>query len=251
MARGRIAEDIREGRPVNPDDIFQASKPLMRDLAPLFDRMRVKAQKEMIDRMTGELARKYHLTPQGQDVLKQWFDKKATEDAKRWSEMVTSDGTRLVDMMNAAQNVRPDEGLDAFMPSILSGDQLAAFRAERLAERVQRVEQAADHARSQRLNAIVTLDEAQRDQVFGIMARSHREYDPAMVHGRRRRASSVRRPMAIRRRRCWMFCGRTSGPRTRPSTRAAAKRQRKDMEAMGLTLPPDWDMLGRRFPLIA
>src|SRR5438067_3011331 len=36
----RIAEDIREGRPVSPDDIFRASQPLMRDLAPLFDRMR-------------------------------------------------------------------------------------------------------------------------------------------------------------------------------------------------------------------
>src|SRR4029078_843949 len=28
----RIAEDIREGRPVSPDDIFRASQPLMRDL---------------------------------------------------------------------------------------------------------------------------------------------------------------------------------------------------------------------------
>ena len=40
----RIAEDIREGRPVSPDEIFRASQPLMRDLSPLFDRMRVKAQ---------------------------------------------------------------------------------------------------------------------------------------------------------------------------------------------------------------
>src|SRR5262245_16880500 len=38
----QIAEDIREGRPVSPDDIFRASQPLMRDLAPLFDRIRVK-----------------------------------------------------------------------------------------------------------------------------------------------------------------------------------------------------------------
>ena len=37
-----IGEDIRDGRPVSPDDIFRTSKPFLRDLAPLFDRMRVK-----------------------------------------------------------------------------------------------------------------------------------------------------------------------------------------------------------------
>src|SRR4030095_9470634 len=51
----QIAEDIREGRPVSPDDIFRASQPLMRDLAPLFDRIRVKAQQQEIERMAGEL----------------------------------------------------------------------------------------------------------------------------------------------------------------------------------------------------
>jgi hypothetical protein len=31
-----IGDDIRAGRPVTPEDIFRASQPLMRDLAPLF-----------------------------------------------------------------------------------------------------------------------------------------------------------------------------------------------------------------------
>ena len=38
----RIVDDIRDGRPVSPDDVFHAMQPSMRVVAPLFDRMRVK-----------------------------------------------------------------------------------------------------------------------------------------------------------------------------------------------------------------
>lgn len=236
----RIAEDLREGRPVSPDDIFRASQPLMRDLAPLFDRMRVKGQQEMIDSMTGELARKYNLAPPQKELLKQWFQKKSEEEAKNWSKLVAHDGTRLEDVVKASQNVRLDEGLDVFMPGILSLDKLAQFQTERMSERVKRVEQQAD-TKVQRLDAIVSLDEAQRDQVFGIMARGSREYDPKMViEG----ASGT--------------IGTTSGgdPQAamlsvlRPDQRAVyeAERQRrrdeaaKNMEAIGLALPPNWEM---------
>ncbi len=237
----RIAEDIREGRPVTPDDIFRATQPLMRDLAPLFDRMRVRQQQQIIESMTGELARKYGLTPQSQQALKGWFENKANDEAKRWSEMMARDGTRLEDVMRASRDVRPDEGLDAFMPSILSGEKLAAFQSERLAERAQRVEREAD-GMVQRLDSIVSLDEAQRDQVFGIMARGSREYDPKMVlegaKGQINAAPTGDRQAAVL-------------SVLRPDQRAAyeAERQRrreaatKDMEAIGLALPPNWDPL--------
>jgi hypothetical protein len=237
----RIAEDIREGRPVSPEDIFRASQPLIRDLAPLFDRMRVKAQQQAIDSMTGELARKYNLTPANQQRLKAWFEQKSEAEAKRWSDLVATEGTRLEDIMRASRDVRPDEGLDGFMPSVLTGDQLAAFQKERMAERVQRVENEAD-AMVQRLDSIVTLDETQRDQVFGIMARGSREYVPTMVlegaQGEIGATPGGNRQTAML-------------AVLRPEQRAAyeAERQRrretasKDMEAMGLVLPPNWEML--------
>lgn len=241
----QIAEDIREGRPVNPEDIFRASQPLMRDLAPLFDRIRVKAQQQEIDSLTGELARKYNLTPQGQAALKQWFQDQSNAAAKRWSEMVARDDTRLEDVIRASREVRLDEGLDSFMPSLLSGEQLTAFQTERMAERAQRVEREAD-MKMQRLNAIVGLDDTQREQVFGIMARNSRDYDPSMnlegAHG----------PI-----------GATPGGNPReamlsvlnPDQRAAydaetARRRAeavKNMEAIGLTLPPNWEMLDEDF----
>ena len=237
----RIVEDIREGRPVSPDEIFRASQPLMRDLAPLFDRMRVKQQRELIDSMTGELARKYALTPEGQQALKQWFDAKSNEEAKRWTEMLGKDGTRLEDVMRASRDVRPDEGLDAFMPTILSGEKLTAFQTERMGERVQRVEHEAD-AMVQRLDGIVTLNDTQRDQVFGIMARGSKEYAPTMVLDG---AHGPIPPTPAGDRNAAMLA--VLNPDQRAAYEVEKQRRReaatKDMEAMGLTLPTNWEML--------
>ena len=242
-ARG-IAEDIRAGRPVNPDDIFRAAQPLIRDMAPLFDRMRLKQQRETIDRMTGELARKYDLTPEGRESLKKWFDWKMNMEAKRWTELVATDGIRIQDMMRASRDVRMDEGLESVMAGVLPPDKLATFNAERLAERVQRVQQAADMI-VQRLDSVVALDAAQRDRVFGIMARGSKDYDPAMALdgengeiGATPGGDKQAAMLAVLR------------PEQRVAYEAEQKRRRdetaKDMSAVGLTMPPDWQMLDDR-----
>lgn len=235
-----IVQDIRDGKPVTPEDIFRASKPLMRDLAPLFDRMRVKEQRNWIDSTSGELARKYNLTPEKQAALKQWFDAKSREEAKRWSEMLGRDETRLEDVMKASRRVRTDEGLDAFMGTILSGDQLTSFKKERLDERASRVQQEAD-MKVQRLDTLVKLDDAQREQVFAVVARGSKDYDPSMVlegaNGRITGTPTGNNQEA-------MLSILT--PDQRAAYDAELRRRReeaeKDMNTIGLTLPPDWDM---------
>ncbi|MFA7232641.1 MAG: hypothetical protein WC076_00870 [Terrimicrobiaceae bacterium] len=235
----RIGEDIRAGRPVSPDDIFRASQPLLRDLAPLFDRMRVRQQQDMIESKTGELARKYLLTPRQQDELKSWFETKGNEEGKRWNDLVASDNTRLEDLVQAARDVRPYDGLDQFMARQLRGEKLAAFQAERMDERAQAVQQEADQ-RVQRLDAIVGLDERQRDQVFDIIARSSRDYDPSMqIHGVTGEIAAA--PAANRRANLLTILR----PDQRRAFEAEQQRRRteaaKDLETMGLTLPEGWE----------
>ena len=240
-----IADDIREGRPVSADDIFRASQPLLRDLAPLFERMRLKQQQQMVDSMSGGLARKYDLTPQQQEALKQWFAQKADENAKHWQELIAQDGTRIEDLMRASRDVRPDDGLDAFMEKTLSGDNLTEFKAERMQQRAARVQQDAD-MRVQQLDTIVQLDEAQRDQVFGIMARGSRDYDPAMkLEGM---GGDIGATPAGNRQDAMLAVLR---PEQRTLYQAEQQRRRdeaaKNMESLGLTLPPDWDMFNDRY----
>ena len=239
-ARG-IAEKIRAGHAVNPDDIFRASQPLMRDLAPLFDRMRMKDERRMIDSKAGELARKYDLSPQNQAALRQWFEEKSRAEAKRWTELIGRDGTRIEDIMRASRDVRPDEGLEKFMEGVLPPEKLAGFKAERMTERAGRIQSESDMM-VQRLDSIVKLDEAQKDQVFGVVARSSKDYDPAMV------LEGVTSGI-----------GATPGGNRQeamlsiltPDQRAAYEVERhrryesaaEDMRAIGLTLPANWDML--------
>jgi hypothetical protein len=164
------------------------------------------------------------------------------ENAKRWSDLVGREGTRLEDVMRASRDVRPDDGLDAFMERTLTGDKLTDFKTTRMTERAQRVQRDAD-MRTERLDAIVKLDDAQRDQVFGHMARHSPDYDPAMkLEGASGEIETI---------------GRGAGHRDaffsvlRPEQRAAfmAEQHRrresaqKDKEAIGLTLRPDWDPL--------
>lgn len=239
-ARG-IVEDIRAGRPVSPEDLFRASQPLLRDLSPIFDRIRIRQEKRNIDSRTGELTRKYDLTPEQEDQLKKWFEKKVEDDAKEFSELVANDRTTLEDLMKASQDDRWDKGLDEFMPSILGGEKLSEFQGDRMTEKVERVQQEAD-MRVQRVDSIVNLDHAQREQVFGIMARGSEDYDPAMVlegasgdigttqGGDRNQAMlSVLRP----------------DQRTAWETEREHRRQEtwKEMSEMGLSMPPNWDPL--------
>lgn len=236
-----IAEDLRDGRPVGPDDIFRATQPLLQDLSPLFERIRLKEQAKRIETMTGELARKYDLNPQQQAALAQWFEARSGENAKRWNDLVASDSTRLEDLMRASRDVRPDDGLDEFMAKTLTGEKLTAFQTERMAERAERVQQAADRQVA-RLDAMVGLDAAQREQVFGVAARTSRDYDPGMkLEGASGDIGAT--PTGDRQTALLSVL--------RPDQRAAydAARQKrqedaaKDAASIGLTLPANWNPL--------
>ena len=236
-----IAEDLRTGKPVTPDDVFRATQPFIRDFAPLFDRMRVRELQRQSDTKAGELARKYSLTSTQQESLKKWLDQKAVDDAKRYTDLVSQEGTKLEDLAKASANVRVDDGLDKFMDATLSGDKLTAFKSDRMLEKVTSVQQEAD-MKVTRLDGIVSLDETQRGQVFGVMARSARDFDPAMQFeglgtdtaalptGKSQQAAilAVLRP-----------------DQRQAYQDAQAKRRedaRKEMEGIGLTLPEDSKM---------
>ena len=237
--RGReIAQRLREGLPVSSDDLFRAAQPLLRDLSPLFERIAEQKFKQQADSLIGELARKYDLNPNQQDTLQQWFSEKSRADRKKWNDLISSDDTTYLQLVKSMRNDRTDEGMDPVMEGLLQGPQLKAFKAERLEERAQRVQQYADR-QVQRINNLVQLDPAQTDQLFGIMAQSSPDYDssirlegatgeiaPANLHPRDA-LKSVLRPDQL--------------------AEYEADRERRFMEVsremnkLGVQLPADWD----------
>lgn len=232
----RLADDIRDGKAVSPDEVFRTMQPVMRDLSPLFDRMRERDSKRRIDSLTGEMARRYDLDEASQAKLADWFTKREEEEAARYSELITRDGTTLKEMMEASRDVRPDDGLDEFMPTLLSGDKLTEFQDERMVEKVERVQQEADMKLS-RLEALVGLDDAQRDQAFTVFAQGSRDFDPGMgFEGISEEVANGGQPPSVL---------EVLRPEQRDVLEAERTRRReeaeKDMAAIGLTLPADWD----------
>ncbi|MEO5711926.1 MAG: hypothetical protein ABIT37_00410 [Luteolibacter sp.] len=232
-----IFQDLRDGKPVTPDDVFRATQPLIRDLSPIFERMRAKEQQRRVDAMAGELARKYSLTGPQQESLKKWLEQKATDDAKRYTDLISQDGAKLEDMGKASYEFKLDDGLDQYMANNLSGDKLATFKSDRMLEKVEKVQQEADMKVS-RLDGIVGLDDSQRGQIFGVMARGARDFDPAMQFeglGSGALTTGKSKQDAIL---------SVLTPQQREAYQANREQQRasaqKEMEQIGLTLPADW-----------
>ncbi|CAN5288212.1 hypothetical protein BH23VER1_BH23VER1_26470 [soil metagenome] len=239
-----IAEDIRAGRRVDLDDVFATFKPVLRDLDPLFDRIRVRDQKRRFDSLAGEISRKYDLDPGQEAALLLWFDQKAEENAARYSAVVNDEASGMEDFIRASRDENRDDGLDEFMDGILSGEAREQFREDRMLERVGRVQQEADR-KMHRLDTIVGLDESQKDEVFVLMARGSPDFDPNM---RLDGIGSDTAPLGA-------GADRDAAVLEvlRPDQRQVFEQHQADQRAkaeadlsdLGLSLPDDWDLFDR------
>lgn len=238
-----IMQDIREGREVSMDDVFATMKPWMRDMAPLFNRMREINQEDWADNMTGEWARKYDLNKGEKEKLRQWFMAKSREKSEAFEQVVSSDTSGFVDFVKATEyDLRDSDGIDTVMEGFLEGEELAGFQEERLSERSESVQQEANRGLT-RLDRIVELDERQQDEVFGILARGSGDYQDGKmdfdgmgadtsVLDRQARDTAIREVM------------RPEQAERFDQHRAERKAEaEKEMGRMGMSLPKDWDLL--------
>lgn len=237
-----IVQDIKEGRQVSMDDVYKTMQPWLQDMSPLFGRMRELNEEEWADSMTGEWAREYDLNASEREQLKRWFQERSRERGEELQRVIASDDSGFVDFIKVTEyDWRDAQGADEVMEGFLEGEELQAFQAERLQERLDSVQGAAN-GNLNRLNVIVDLDEGQQDEVFGILARGSDDYEAGMDFDgmggdtsqldRRARDEAIRsvlRPEQVER-----FDTHQAG------RRADAE---KDLRKMGLSLPDDWDLL--------
>ena len=236
----RIAEDLKAGRDVSVDEVFGAFKPVMQDLAPLFDRIRTRDEKKKLDAIANELVRKYGLDASQEAALDRWVASRAELNAEAFNAVFASEATTFRDIERVTNELRQDEGLDEFMEVVLQGEALDSFREDRMMERVKRVQSEADR-NTTRLDNIVDLDEDQKDAVFLVMAQGSRDFDPAMQFDglgddsvalgpgdqRMDAINDVLRP----------------DQQQQLETHQQDKRTEaeEDLRAIGLSLPEDWD----------
>lgn len=237
-----IAQDIRDGKDVSPDDLFWTMKPWLRDMSPLFDRIRMVEQEERFDSLAGHYARKYNLSEQGQGELREWMKMREEENARAYHDVIQSDTTGFVEFVRVMEmNDDSERGLDGFMETQLQGEALAEFKAERLEGRVNSVQHEANR-RLHRLDENVDLDEAQLDEMFAVMARGSESYESGMdfdgMGADTGRLEGAERDAAIR---------QVLRPDQMASYEAYQAERRADAEnelrRVGMTLPKDWELL--------
>lgn len=245
LSRGvrTILEDWKEGKEVDVNELFKAMRPALRDLSPLFERVKRKELKKHHEFVLKELTRKYHLTPAQQETVRAWQEKKIESDLAAYRALNASDHATFEDMIKGEKLTRRQDGLDEVVAGTLTGKERDNYKADRMAQRVEQVQTEADR-RVTRLHSIVNLDSDQQDRVFALMARSSPDFDPAMqIEGlsadtpvvppgqsRDEAVLSVLRPDQ-----------RQFYDQYRLNRRAEAE---KDLREMGLRLPANWDMLG-------
>ena len=230
-----IAEDVRDGKEVSLDDVFGTMKPWMRDMSPLFNRMREINHEDWADQMVGEWSRKYDLDDREKAQLRAWFLEKNRERSDELEQVLFSDESGFVDWIRAMEyDFEDSEGLDAVMEGFLEGEELQRYRDERLAERTERVFEEANRGLA-RLDSLVGLDVDQRDGVHDVLVRGAKGYvDGGTAEtaplSREERDAAIRQQLR---------------PEQREALDAHREERRreaeKEMRRLGLSLPKDWD----------
>lgn len=242
--RRSIFQDLKDGRPVDVNDLFTAAKPFLHEFAPLTDRMRMSDTKRRIGQTVADLGKRWGLDDAQQSGLREWLEERAARQAEAIREVTGRADSTFVDYAKAMRDFHPNEGVDEFMERTLQGDSLAGYKTERMAERVNHVQYEAER-RVEQLNAVVSLDDQQQDQVFALMARGSPEFDPSMQFEGLGDDRAVLSPGQSRDQAILAVLR----PDQREQYEAHRARQRQEAEAeaaeIGLKLPPDWDMFDR------
>lgn len=239
-ARDLIA-DIHSGRGASVDDVYALSRPFLRNISPLINLMRIKEEKEQFNQMAGEYGRRYNLSQRQQRALRQWLNDRARENAKRFVEVLQNDSSSFLDLVNVGREAeRNVEGIDEFMERQLQDEDLENYREDRMLERIESVEREAN-SRLHRLDGLLDLDPEQEDTMFYLLARSSRDYVPAMeiegMNGLKDTLDRQSRDAAMK-----VVLRPDQVERLEARQRERREEAQRDLRDVGLRLPKNWDL---------
>ncbi len=241
-----IMSRIRRGEQITFDDFFFAFQPFLRDTAPIFDRMRMLSLRAEFDRLAGKYIREFDLQPHQAKRMKNWQEKRAKELQREFNRRVlfNDDATffDFIELSNQYQDLSLDQSFDRMMENILNNEQRQEFSQQRLEERGAIVQREAD-GKLNRLNNIVELSPQQQDQLFVLFAKSSKAYVSDLgIEG-----VEALPPQATANELSDDAINQILDPQQAKLLQEERKnryeREQERLNAVGLALPDDWDML--------
>jgi len=176
-----LAQQVKRGEELNPNDVFQLMIPMLKDISPLLDVTEQLSQKEMKDALLMSYSRKFGLDKQQLKAVEKHLDAKIEETADLFSEYFDQEGANLYDYAQLQQyDPLLDDELESLMERSLSGEKEEQFRNDRIDQKTKKVTFEADR-NLRRLENVVELSEEQKDEAFIVLAKSSQFYSAEMT----------------------------------------------------------------------
>lgn len=161
------------------DKLFNDAKPLLKRLTAGFEPQR----QEMVERLAEQQIKRMmalaNLNPEQQAALKQHLLDFSEKEKGKWQAMLDGKGD-MEDMMKMGRGAANSQKmLDEWAKANLEGEQAKSYETGRLGEKAKSI---TDNANAQidRMNKSLGLDETQKDEMFQILVRSDKDFDPSM-----------------------------------------------------------------------
>ena len=156
-------------------DLVEASRPLLSRMGPMFESM----MQRRIDQQVAQMKDQLGLTDEQAADLKKRLTALGKADMTAFSKRLNDPSTPADQVFQRRGNSMEGEAFEAAVKESLSDDQYALYEKEKLEKQAQSLERAANNE-AERLGRQLDLDEAQKDQVFEIYARTSDRFDPSL-----------------------------------------------------------------------
>lgn len=238
-----ILNRIRNGETVSLDEFYHAYQPFLRDTAPLFGIMRNLAEVERFDSRLGKYTRKYDLSEDEQERLRQWMERKSRRNRREFNAVLESPNATIFDFLKALDDQdRLETGIEDPLRDILSAEEYAQFYEERMNERAERVQRDAD-GRLNRLEQYVELRPEQQDELFVVFAQNSRFYSPDMQIEGVGDADTWGSPEPFSYDQIYEVLDTDQADQVRLAQERERAEANRRLEAVVLEVGADWDML--------
>jgi hypothetical protein len=176
--KSNIATAPAESGTTDINKLFNDAKPLLKQVTAAFEPQQKEMRKRLIEDQLKRMMGRVQLTPEQQAAFQTYLEQLGSQEQQRWQSVLDGNG-RLDQMMTMGRNNNPQKAVDEWAQQNLTGEQATAYQQSRLTEKAQQITDSANR-RVEGLTSSLNLDQTQQDQVFDIMVKSDKNYDPSM-----------------------------------------------------------------------
>lgn len=176
-AKAVAAAPAEEAKP-DINKLFNDAKPLLKTFTSAFEPQRKEMLKKMTEEQVKRMTELAKLTPEQAASFKAFLEQMGEGERAKWDSVLNGKGG-LEQMMSMGRGPNPQKAMDEWAAANLSGEQGTQYQTARLNEKAKQITDSAN-TKLEAMSSSLNLDETQKDQMFNVLVRTDKNYDPTM-----------------------------------------------------------------------